>query len=100
MLYKYDSTVVGFKYFSSQGLKEAGKGGFDYRYAVFSQHGCPEMPYKRDCNVIYSERQDYLNTGVMLAPAFWTGQLPLPSLDGPAETTLDRSFFNGLTTDD
>lgn len=99
MLPKYDSTVVGFKYFSSQGLREAGQGGFDYRYAVFSQHGCPEMPYKRDCNVIYSTRQDYLNTGRMLAPAFWTGQLPQASGE-EGETVLNRSFFNGITTDD
>jgi hypothetical protein len=99
MLYKYDSTVVGFKYFSSQGLREVGQGGFDYRYAVFSQHGCPEMPYKRDCNVIYSTRQDYLNTGTMLSPAFWTGQMP-KSTGEEADTVLDRDFFNGRTTDD
>ncbi len=99
ILPKYGPEVVGFKYFSSQGLKEAGQGGFDYRYAVFSQHGCPEMPYKRDCNVIYSERQDYLNTGRMLAPAYWTGQLP-QATGFEAETELNRNFFNGITTDD
>jgi len=99
LLPKYDSTVVGFKYFSSQGLREAGKGGFDYRYAVFSKFGCPEMPYKRDCNVIYSASQLYLNTGTMLAPAFWTGQLPQATGE-EGETTLNRSLFNGITTDD
>lgn len=99
MLKEYGPDVVGFKYFSSQGRKEAGKGGFDYRYAVFSQHGCPSMPYLRDCNVIYSERQDYLNTGRMLAPAYWTGQMPLES-GAAGETSLDRNFFNGITTDD
>lgn len=100
LLPAYGPEVVGFKYFSSQGLKEAGQGGFDYRYAVFSQHGCPEMPYKRDCNVIYSQRQDYLNTGTMLSPKFWTGVLPQASSEVSGDTVLNRSFFNGVTTDD
>ena len=99
LLAKHDSTVVGFKYFSSQGQREAGLGGFDYRYAVFSKFGCPEMPYKRDCNVIYSTSQLYLNTGTMLAPAFWTGQLPQATGE-EGETLLNRTFFNGITTDD
>ncbi|MHB0996714.1 MAG: hypothetical protein ACYC2I_10130 [Elusimicrobiales bacterium] len=100
MLSAYGPEVVGFKYFSSQGLREAGKGGFDYRYAVFSQHGCPEMPYKRDCNVIYSKRQDYLNTGTMLSPGAWTGVMPQASSETAGETVLNRTFFNGITTDD
>jgi len=100
MLPKYDPTVVGFKYFSSQGLKDAGQGGFDYRYAVFSKYGCPEMPYKRDCNVIYSADQKYLNTGTMLAPAFWTGVKPQAASGASGATVLNRSFFNGITTDD
>ena len=101
MLPSYGPDVVGFKYFSSQGLREAGQGGLDYRYAVFSKYGCPEMPYKRDCNVIYSADQRMLNTGTMLAPAFWTGVKPQASAaqDG-AETVLNRNFFNGITTDD
>jgi hypothetical protein len=101
MLAKYDGTVVGFKYFSSQGGKEAGQGGFDYRYAVFSKFGCPEMPYKRDCNVIYSSDQLYLNTGTMLSPKFWTGVMPQASAETSGEATvLNRTFFNGITTDD
>ena len=100
MLPSYGADVVGFKYFSSQGLREAGQGGFDYRYAVFSKHGCPEMPYKRDCNVIYSTDQLYLNTGTMLAPAYWTGVMPQAAGEEAGETVLNRSFFNGITTDD
>lgn len=96
----YNDSVVGFKYFSSQGGREAGTGGFDYRYAVFSKFGCPEMPYKRDCNVIYSQRQDYLNTGTMLMPERWTGVFPSPGPAGVQETVLDRIFFDGRTTDD
>lgn len=101
LLPKYDASVVGFKYFSSQGRLAAGEGGLDYRYAVFSKYGCPEMPYKRDCNVIYSADQRMLNTGTMLAPKFWTGQKPEASAAAEgATTTLNRNFFNGLTTDD
>ena len=101
VLPKYDASVVGFKYFSSQGRLAAGEGGLDYRYAVFSKFGCPEMPYKRDCEVIYSADQRMLNTGTMLAPAFWTGVKPSADSAKPgAVTVLNRAFFNGLTTDD
>lgn len=96
----YGPSVVGFKYFSSQGGREAGKGGFDYRLAVFSKYGCPELPYKRDCNVIYSTDQRMLNTGTMLAPANWTGVKPQASSVNPSPTVLNRTFFNGITTDD
>lgn len=101
VLPKYDASVVGFKYFSSQGRLAAGEGGLDYRYAVFSKFGCPEMPYKRDCEVIYSADQRMLNTGTMLAPAFWTGVKPQADSAVPgAVTVLNRNFFNGITTDD
>ncbi|MCM2266574.1 MAG: hypothetical protein NDI60_02230 [Elusimicrobiales bacterium] len=101
VLPRYDASVVGFKYFSSQGRLEVGQGGLDYRYAVFSKFGCPEMPYKRDCEVIYSADQRMLNTGTMLAPKFWTGVKPEASAAVPgAQTVLNRSYFLGLTTDD
>ncbi|OGR78528.1 MAG: hypothetical protein A2X32_04550 [Elusimicrobia bacterium GWC2_64_44] len=100
LLPSYGPDVVGFKYFSSQGLREAGQGGFDYRYAVFSKYGCPEMPYKRDCNVIYSTDQLYLNTGTMFSPEYWTGVVPQATGEESGETALNRSFFNGITTDD
>ena len=79
---------------------EAGQGGFDYRYAVFSKFGCPEMPYKRDCDVIYSTDQKMLTTGTMLSPEFWTHIIPVADLGTTGETVLNRGFFNGLTTDD
>ena len=97
---QYNSTVVGFKYFSSQGGAAAGAGGLDYRYAVFSKFGCPEMPYKRDCNVIYSADQRMLNTGTMLSPGSWTGVMPRVSAETAGETVLNRDFFSGITTDD
>ena len=97
---QYNSTVVGFKYFSSQGRAAAGEGGFDYRYAVFSQFGCPQMPYKRDCEVIYSADQRMLNTGTMLSPGSWTGVMPQASEETQGETVLKSTYFNGITTDD
>jgi len=104
VLPKYTKDVVGFKYFSSQGLAAAGKGGFDYRYAVFSKYGCPEITVgKRDCNVIMSADQKYLNTGTMLSPKHW--KKPAVKVNKSmalalGETVLDESYFNGLTTDD
>ena len=100
VLPKYTPEVVGFKYYSSQGRAAAGEGGLDYRYAVFSKFGCPEMPYKRDCNVIYSTDQRMLNTGTMLSPKFWTGNIPKWDQNPGEETVLNRGFFNGITTDD
>lgn len=97
---QYNSTVVGFKYFSSQGRAAAGEGGLDYRYAVFSNFGCPQMPYKRDCEVIYSTDQRMLNTGTMLSPRYWTGIMPQASDETAGETVFNRTFFNGITTDD
>jgi hypothetical protein len=101
VLPKYDATVVGFKYFSSQGRAAAGQGGFDFRDAVFSQFGCPDnMPYKRDCNVIYSDDQKLLNTGTMLSPKSWTHIMPQPSATPVQSTVLNRGLFTGITTDD
>lgn len=97
----YNNDVIGFKYFSSQGKAEAGQGGFDYRYAIFSKHGCPVLKtnIKRDCNVIYSEDQVYLNTGMMLSPKYWTGITPkVYNMKG--YSVLDENYFNGVTTDD
>lgn len=101
VLPQYGPDVVGFKYFSSQGLADPGYGGFDFRDAVFSQFGCPDgMPLKRDCGVIFSDNQLYLNTGAMLAPAYWTGARPKPEGPPGRETQFNDSYFNGLTTDD
>lgn len=95
---KYDENVIGFRYFSSQGLKEEGKGGLDYRNAIFSQYGCPEMDFKRDCDVIYSKDQKYLNTGMMLHPRWWSLPKPTWNINLPP-TQLDENYFNGEVTD-
>ena len=97
---EYNSSVVGFKYFSSQGGRNAGSGGFDYRYAVFSKFGCPTMPYKRDCNVIYSDDQKMLTTGTMLHPKSWGRLTPPPPPASLKDTVFNGKFFDGATTDD
>jgi len=92
----FDSNTIGFRYFSSQGTKDSG--GLDYRNAIFSQYGCPEMDFKRDCNVIYSKDQRYLNTGMMFNPKHW--KLPKPTLSPTLkETILNEEYFNGEVTD-
>jgi hypothetical protein len=102
-LQKYGTSVVGFQYFSAQGKSAIGSGGFDFRDAVFSQFGCPVMPIKRDCGVIYSTSQVYLNTGQMLAPAYWqTPKIKAQAEDSTrsADSEFNAAYFNGLTTDD
>ena len=90
--------VVGFKYFSSQGGLAEGAGGLDFRYAIFSTFGSPEMPGKRDLNVIYSENQHTLNTGVMWAPDHWTSRDYQPP-PGASASVFDPVYFDGVTSD-
>ncbi len=72
----YSDDVIGFYYFSAQGSYEVGLGGLDYRYGLFSDAlPYPDMPYKRDLNIIRSENQQVLSTGVMLHPAYWSASL-------------------------
>ena len=68
----WNQDVIGFTYFSAQGGADVGAGGLDFRYAVFSRHGSPPMPYRRDLNIIYSTNQRLLNTGEMWAPGRWS----------------------------
>ena len=67
----YNSNVVGFKYFSSQGGSSAGKGGFDYRYATFKGSTMGTCPGKKDTGIYRRSDQLYLNTGVMYMPKYW-----------------------------
>lgn len=102
----WNSNVVGFKYFSSQGGYDPGAGGFDYRWAVFSTYGTPAMPGKRDVNVIYSTDQTYLNTGIVYAPwrwlrTSWSDPSAPRDFDGPeGESVFDPVYFDGKTIDD
>jgi hypothetical protein len=73
-LSKYSDKVKGFKYYSSQG-KGPGFGGFGYRYAYFEKE-CPTLVAgkKRDCGIILSDKQKFLNCGMMLIPKYWDKQ--------------------------
>ena len=96
----HNDDVIGFKYFSAQGGYDEGAGGLDYRYAIFSEHGSPSMPYKRDLNVIYSTNPKYLNTGAMTAPSWW-GEAGIEELvEGRAGSSFDPAYFDGWTDDD
>ena len=109
---KYNDKVIGFKYFSSQGGYNAGTGGFDFRYAIFStpdyeKNGYPQMPYKRDIHIIRSTSQKLLNTGMMWSPAWWkklmVAQWVPPWLQKKSIVKagrFNRSYFNGHTVDD
>ena len=107
-LAQFSDKVAGFRYFGAQGKRVKGKGGFGYRHAFFSKSGCPNVPYQRDCNVIFSSSQKLLNTGTMWEPANWKKKtLSEENLEeGEAlskeEESIfrDPSEFNGLTTDD
>ncbi len=104
----YSNKVVGFRYFGAQGKRVKGQGGFSYRHAFFSKHGCPQVPYQRDCNVIFSDTQKMLNTGMMLDPADWKKKsLTEEELMAGEPLTAEEAAnfhppteFNGLTTDD
>lgn len=98
--------VVGFKYFSSQGGYDAGSGGFDYRYAVFADYGSPTMPGKRDLNIIYSQDQRYLNTGMLYNPSLWLPTARVLGIKTRARSgtevmsKFDPVYFDGHTYDD
>lgn len=93
----YSDKVIGFRYYSSQGLKEAGKGGLDYRNAIFSKFGCPNID-KKDCDVIYSDDQKMLNTGMMLHPSLWKLPKPTWNINLPP-TVFNGEKFNGQVSD-
>jgi hypothetical protein len=95
----YNAGVIGFKYFSAQGVKDPATAGFDFRYAVFSKFGCPEMPYKNDCNIIYSQNRSTFDAGRMWAPSNWKHPVTL-TLTGEhgeplPDTVLDTDFYTG-----
>ena len=105
----HNESVIGFKYFSSQGGYATGTGGFDFRYAIFEtqtyvREGYPEMPYKRDVGIIRSDSQNYLNTGMMLHPEYWVPTTKRTAdkamTDGPDVSFFDPVYFDGRTIDD
>jgi hypothetical protein len=109
-LANYSDAVAGFRYFSSQG-KDKPDGGLGYRFAFFSNAGCPNIAQdkKRDCGVIRSEKNGYLAGGYVSIPTNWdrekansailtNNEMTDPALT--AEGSFDGSFFTGVTTDD
>lgn len=105
-LKKYSDKVKGFKYFSSQG-KGIGNGGFGYRYAFFG-NDCPvvEAGKKRDCGLIYSEKQSLLNCGYMLLPKYWDKKqrdamiAEANKIHGLSENRVNAKYEIQNTTDD
>lgn len=109
---RYNSSVTGFKYYSSQGSGTVGQGGMSYRYAYFDKFGCPNIPYKRDCGLVWrAADRKFLLMGTMYHPKNWRmpaaqGLLQTRSAPSLVLSEEDMSFhhkparFNGLTTDD
>ena len=109
----WNTNVIGFRYFSSQGGSLPGAGGLDYRYAIFAtdeyeNNGYPTMPYKSDIHIIKSDDQHILNTGMMFHPENWMpigpkafAKLPGGQTDfGPQVSYFDPIYFDGITADD
>lgn len=110
---QYTPQAAGFKYFSSQGNEI--NGGFGYRYAFFSDAGCPTLvdrQKRRDCGIIRSRESMLLNSGIMWHPKEWEKRKALEQLSREAyhiqrgdadllvDGDIDSSYFNGRTTDD
>ncbi len=99
----HNPNVIGFKYFSAQGLKDPATAGFDYRYAIFSkkEDDCPDMPYKKDCGIIYSKSRKMFNAGRMWAPANWNAArrdqmaTAASTLSLIPDTIFNAEYFDG-----
>ncbi|MGI5829989.1 MAG: thrombospondin type 3 repeat-containing protein [Bradymonadia bacterium] len=96
---QHNSDIVGFKYYSSQG--SGASGGFDYRYASFSTKTmtCPSGN-KKDSTVIYSDKQNLLNTGVLYHPNHWQHtslSQGVPSLKSFRMSGLNTKIYNGYS---
>jgi hypothetical protein len=109
-LKSFSAQVAGFEYFSSQG-KGAPDGGLGYRWAFFSDKGCPTLPgnRKRDCGIIHSENSNLLVGGYLKTPKAWDQGKAAEQILRAHEATepelttdgvFNLNFFNGVTTDD
>jgi hypothetical protein len=107
---QYSDEVAGFKYFSSQG-KNKPDGGLGYRWAFFSDAGCPALSpgKKRDCGVLRSENNHLLVGGYVAAPNMWNQEIAAEQILTNNEATepglitegvFDPDYFSGATTDD
>ncbi|MDQ0106911.1 hypothetical protein J2T02_002024 [Chitinophaga terrae (ex Kim and Jung 2007)] len=102
----WSGKAKGFKYYSSQG-KGPGRGGFSYRYAFFGNN-CPTISNdkKRDCGVIYSEKQTLLNCGFMLHPKYWNSKqrdiaiAQMKKIHSLGENGVNPAYLEQNTIDD
>jgi hypothetical protein len=97
----YDKLVIGFKYFSAQG-KDDLDGGFGYRYGVFENFGCPDMPGKKDCGILYSHDRKVFDSGRMLAPGLWISVHPRQMMSDEAglpDSVFDSQHYDGRTVE-
>jgi hypothetical protein len=108
----FSKAVAGFKYFSSQGNER--NGGFGYRFAFFSDSGCPTLSgaRKRDCGVIRSSSSILLHAGTMSHPQSWNKAQAIEQLEREAfhmkngdtemleEGDYDAGYLSGKTVDD
>jgi hypothetical protein len=107
-VYPQDTEIVGFKYYSSQGSSTPGVGGMSYRWAVFNDYGCLDMPGQADCGILVDDVQYLLNTGVIYRPSHWrrayyTDYTSLPSAKsgrGGDVSRFDPVRFDGVTSGD
>jgi len=73
----YSPSVIGFKYFSSQGQgKPPPASGLGYRWAYFEDHACPvrgptDQNRPRDCGIIRSDKLSLLDGGTLYYPEDW-----------------------------
>lgn len=100
----HNPSVIGFKYFSAQGKKDP-DGGLDFRYAVFDGHACPDMPYKKDCGIMYSKDRRILDSGRMWAPTSWVHKTPDAQIESESgtplpDTVFDAEHFDGETVEE
>lgn len=99
----YSSEVAGFRYFSSQGVGVSPNAGLGYRIAFFTYSDgrriCPSSTFdgtRRDCDVIYSLSQKYLNTGYMLMPKHWDAKQRDLNIDALSEGLYKQSRSRGM----
>ena len=108
-LSSFSPNVAGFKYFSSQG-KGSPDGGLGFRWAFFSDAGCPDLSggRKRDCGIIRSENSNLLVSGFLKTPKAWDQKKAAEQILQAHEATepqfinegvFNSNFFSGVTTD-
>ena len=98
----YSDAVAGFRYFSAQGVGRKPSAGFGHRIAFFTHSDgtrvCPERTVdgtKRDCDVMYTLSQRYLNTGYLQSPKHWNASQRDNNLKALAQDLYKQSRSRG-----